>query len=199
MLDSLFPGVCIYLLHYTKCINEHNKCYDIVTPDLTNYSIPAPSISSVEVMRLNGTTFNLSVSLAYTGGGAITHFRVSSRNTGTTPWSPLEDIPVTPSPNSSLVWNGVVSRDEFAAYYQVEFLLSVTNQDGFESNSSQAEIDLGKFVVTYFYNTKVYMYILMHITYVVLYDSFSNFMEVFLRFFFFFYELQLVQCIHKIA
>ena len=127
----------------------YNKCYDIVTPDLTNYSIPEPSISSIEVTRLNRTTFNLSVSLAYTGGGAITHFKVSSRNTGTTPWTPLEDIPATPSPNSSLVWNGVVSRDEFAAYYQVEFLLSVINQDGFESNSTQAEIDLGKFVILY--------------------------------------------------
>ena len=130
-------------------MNIYNKCYDIVTPDLTNYSIPEPSISSVEVTRLNRTTFNLSVSLAYTGGGAITHFRVSSRNTGTAPWTPLEDIPATPSPNSSLVWNGVVSRDEFAAYYQVEFLLSVINQDGFESNSTQAEIDLGKFVILY--------------------------------------------------
>ena len=114
---------------------------------MTNYSIPEPSISSVEVMRLNRTTFNFSVSLAYTGGGAITHFRVSFRNTRTTSWHPLEDIPATPSPHSSLVWNGVVSRYEFAAYYQVELLLSVINQDGFESNSSQAEIDLGKFVI----------------------------------------------------
>ena len=39
-----------------------------------------------------------------------------------------------------------MSRNEFAAYYQVEFLLNVTNQYGFESNTLQAEIDLGKFV-----------------------------------------------------
>ena len=112
------------------------------------YSIPAPSITSLEVTRLNRTTFNLSVSLAYTGGGAITHFRVSFRDTSTTPWTSTEDIPATPSPNSSLVWNGVVSRDEFAAYSQVEFLLSVINQHGFESNTSHAVIDLGKFVIS---------------------------------------------------
>ena len=111
------------------------------------HSDPGPSISSVEVTRLNMTTFNLSVSLAYTGGGAITHFRVSFRNTGTTSWDSLEDIPATPSPDSSLVWNGVVSRDEFAAYSQVEFLLSVINQHGFKSNTSHTEIDLGKFVI----------------------------------------------------
>ena len=108
------------------------------------YSIPEPSITSLEVTRLNMTTFNLSVSLAYTGGGAITHFRVSFRDTGTTPWSPLEDLPATPSPNSNLVWNGIVSSNEFATYSQVEFMLNVINQRGFVSNSMQIEVELGK-------------------------------------------------------
>ena len=90
------------------------------------------------------TTFNLSVSLAYTGGGAITHFRVSFRKTRTTPWTPPEEIPAIPSPNSNLVWSGVVSKNEFAASSQVEFMLSVTNQHGFESNSIQTEEESGK-------------------------------------------------------
>ena len=149
MLDSLFTWVCIYLLHHTKCINGHNNYrFDIchLFQTCTNYPISEPNISSFEVTRLNITTFNLSVSLAYTGGGAITHFRVSFWNTETTSWHPLEEIPVTLHPDSSLVWNGVVSRDEFSAHYQMEFLLSITNQYGFESNISKAEIDLGKFV-----------------------------------------------------
>ena len=108
-----------------------------------NIAIPAPSISSVEVTRLNMTTFNLSASLAYTGGGVITHFRVSFQNTGTTPWTPPENIPVIPSPNSNLVWSGVLNRNEFAAS-PVEFMLSVTNQHGFESNSIQTEEESGK-------------------------------------------------------
>ena len=90
------------------------------------------------------TTFNLSVSLAYTGGGAITHFRVSFRDIGSTPWTPLGDIPAIPSPDSSLLWSGVVSRDEFATYSQVEFMLSITNQHGFESNSLENTEELGK-------------------------------------------------------
>ena len=123
------------LIDETQVQDTMVTCFDIVTY-FRLYSISAPSITSLEVTRLNRATFNLSVSLAYTGGGAITHFRVSFRNTGTTSWDSLEDIPATPSPDSSLVWNGVVSRDEFAAYSQVEFLLSVINEHGFESNTS---------------------------------------------------------------
>ena len=104
------------------------------------YSIPEPSISSVEATRLNTTTFNLSVSLAYTGGGAITRFRVSFRETGTTPWSLLQ---ATPSPHSNLLWSAVVSNNEFA-YSQVEFMLNITNQHGFVSNSKQTQEELGK-------------------------------------------------------
>ena len=90
------------------------------------------------------TTFNLFVSLAYTGGGAITHFRVLFLNNGSTLWSFLGEIPATPSRNFNLVWSAVVSRDEFAAYSHVMFMLSVTNQHGFESNSMQTVVGLGK-------------------------------------------------------
>ena len=90
------------------------------------------------------TTFNLSVSLAYTGGGDITNFRVSFRKIGTTPWSLLQDISATPSPHSNLLWSVLVSSNEFATYSQVEFMLNVTNQHGFVSNSKETEVELGK-------------------------------------------------------
>ena len=90
------------------------------------------------------TTFNLSVSLAYTGGGAITHFRILFLNNGTTLWSFLGEIPATPSPHSNLLWSVVVSRNEFATHSQVVFILSVTNQHGFVSNPIQAVVRLGK-------------------------------------------------------
>ena len=100
--------------------------------------IIAPSITSLEVTKLNRTTFNLSVSLAYTGGGAITHFRVSFRNTGTTSWISPEDIPVTQSPDSGLVWSGVVSRDEFDTSASLTFQVLAVNMEGLVSAAELA-------------------------------------------------------------
>ena len=37
-----------------------------------------------------------------------------------------------------------MSRDEFATYSEVEFMLSVTNQRGFESNSTETTEELSK-------------------------------------------------------
>ena len=95
--------------------------------------------------RISNTTFSLSVSLAYTGGGAITHFRVSFRNTGTTSWNRLGEIPVTQSPDSSLVWSGVVSRDEFAGM-TLEFQVAVVNARMFGSTAAVVQERLSKLV-----------------------------------------------------
>ena len=100
--------------------------------------ISEPSISSVAVVRLNRTTFNLSLSLAYTGGGAITHFRISFRKTGTTSWHSLGEIPATPSPDSSLVWNGVMSRNEFDTSIPLTFNVLVVNTHGL---SAEAQVN----------------------------------------------------------
>ena len=100
--------------------------------------ITAPSITSLEVTRLNRTTFNLSVSLAYTGGGDITHFRVSFRDTRTTPWTPPENIPVTSSPDSSLVWSGVMQRDEFDTSMSLTFQVLAVNMEGLVSAEALA-------------------------------------------------------------
>jgi len=105
--------------------------------------IPEPSISSVEVTRLNRTTFNLSVSLAYTGGGAITHFRISFRNTGTTSWHPLGEYPATPSPDSSLVWNWVMSRNEFDTSIPLTFNVLAVNSYGLVSTEAQVNSPSG--------------------------------------------------------
>ena len=107
------------------------------------HSDPGPSISSVEVTRLNMTTFNLSVSLAYTGGGAITHFRISFRNTGTTSWHPLGDYPATPSPDSSLVWNWVMSRNEFDTSIPLTFNVLAVNSYGLVSTEAQVNSPSG--------------------------------------------------------
>ena len=100
--------------------------------------ITAPSITSLDVTRLNMTTFNLSVSLAYTGGGDITHFRVSFRDTRTTPWTPPENIPVTSSPDSSLVWTGVMRRDEFDTSTSLTFQVLAVNMEGLVSAEALA-------------------------------------------------------------
>ena len=105
--------------------------------------IPEPSISSVEVTRLNRTTFNLSVSLAYTGGGVITHFRISFRNTGTTSWHPLGEYPATPSPDSSLVWNWVMSRNEFDTSIPLTFNVLAVNSYGLVSTEAQVNSPSG--------------------------------------------------------
>ena len=99
--------------------------------------ISEPHISSVAVTRLNRTTFNLYVSLAYTGGGVITHFNVSFRNTGATSWHPLGEIPAIPSPNSSLVWNGVISRDDFDTSIPLTFNVLAVNTHGLKSARAQ--------------------------------------------------------------
>ena len=105
--------------------------------------IPEPSISSVEVTRLNRTTFNLSVSLAYTGGGVITHFRISFRKTGTTSWHPLGEYPATPSPDSSLVWNWVMSRNEFDTSIPLTFNVLAVNSYGLVSTEAQVNSPSG--------------------------------------------------------
>lgn len=91
---------------------------------------PDPSPPSLIVTRVSNTTFNLSVSLAYTGGGDITHLIVYFSNG--TAWTSLGQIPASPSPESSLVWSVVVSKDEFAGM-TVQFEVHAVNQMSFQS------------------------------------------------------------------
>ena len=63
---------------------------------------------------------------------------VSFRNTGTTPWTPPENIPVTSSPQSSLVWNGVMNRDEFDTSVSLTFRVLAVNAHGLVSEEALA-------------------------------------------------------------
>jgi len=102
------------------------------TADPVLFQTPAgvPSPPSLIVTRVRNTTFNLSVSLAYTGGGDITHLIVYFSNG--TAWTSLGQIPASPSPESSLVWSAVVSRDEFAGM-TVQFEVHAVNRMLFQS------------------------------------------------------------------
>ena len=114
---------CITLSVCSSYNNVHKDLFLIIPLG----HISEPSISSVEVIRLNRTTFNFSVSLAYTGGGAITYFRISLRNTRTASWHSLGKIPAAPSPDCSLVWNGVMSRKEFDTSIPLTFNVIAVN------------------------------------------------------------------------
>lgn len=105
--------------------------------------IAVPLITSLDVAKLSNSDFNLSVSLAYTGGGAITHLQVSFQDSGTTLMTPLGQIPATPSPESSLVYHAVVSRPEFAESPSLVFLVSAVNREGFVSHEVMKTHDHG--------------------------------------------------------
>ena len=127
------------------------KLVAVIHCKLTLCSPPAPSPPLLEVTRVSNTTFSLSVSLAYTGGGAITHFNISFRNTGTTSWNPLGEIPATQSPDSSLVWSGIVSRDEFAGM-TLEFQVVVVNGMMYGSTAAVVQEQLSKLVAAFEYS-----------------------------------------------
>ena len=134
------------VIKYTyACVCNVTELMVVIHCRLTLCSPPAPSPPLLEVTRISNTTFSLSVSLAYTGGGVITHFNVSFRNTGTISWNPLGGIPATPSPDSSLVWNGVMSRDEFAGM-TLEFQVVVVNGEMFGSTATVVQEKLSKLV-----------------------------------------------------
>ena len=104
---------------------------------------PAPSSPLLEVTRLGNTTFNLSIHLDYTGGGAITHLLVSFWDNRTSAWISVGRIPANPSPESSLVWSGVVSRDEFVGM-TVQFKVAVVNSRLYQSTAAVVQEPLGE-------------------------------------------------------
>lgn len=96
-------------------------------------------------MRLNGTAFQLTAVLNYTGGGDITHFTVQFRETGTEIWGPSVEVPAIRSPNSDLVWNGIIVNSEFAGLRILEFNVSLMNTAMLESFQETTEF-VGKYV-----------------------------------------------------
>ena len=110
-------------------------------------------MSSVEVIRVDKSSFQLTVALEYTGGGDITHFTVSFRSIGTTEWIPLGDVEAAKSgPQSNLEWNGIATIGiSNAESGQVEFQVSVQNEAMFRSETVTAVEKLSKLCQHYMY------------------------------------------------
>ena len=71
----------------------------------------APRVTSVTSRRINMTSFNISVFLAYTGGDTITHFSVKYRQRNTSQWSDRVTVEARDGGKveQGLLWYGVVS------------------------------------------------------------------------------------------
>ena len=96
-----------------------------------SYFIAPPLPSSINIIRVNETSYNLRVGVAYTGGGAITHFTVSFRQLGlNTGFTLLSEIPASPtSPESVLEWNGVATSEAFRNAGPLEFQVTLFNTE----------------------------------------------------------------------
>ena len=89
-----------------------------------------------EIERHNSTHFTVTVSLAYTGGGAIHTIILENSNQ-----APIR-IPASPSPDSNLVWTGDFSIPD-TSLNPVDFMVSVLNEHGFDSKALPV---VGKFM-----------------------------------------------------
>ena len=118
-------------------------------------------MTSVRVTRLNMTSFNISVSLLYTGGGEISHFMVSFRKWNGTKWGDEVLVSVNQScADQQLSWHGIVTSKKLGE--PSEFQVVVVND---EQNSSRAVViqeTLGESDYCY-YNTCICTYIRMYV------------------------------------
>ena len=91
-----------------------------------------------------GPNFQVSASLAYTGGGAIRFFEVSYRLSVMDGFTRLDNVPAITS-SDSLVWTGTfsISVMDFDAE-TVQFLVFVENERGFKSNGT---LGLGMYIM----------------------------------------------------
>ena len=105
----------------------------------------APEITDVTVTRLNTTSFRITATLNYTGGGDISHFTISLWKTGSRTSISIGNVSATPSPGSSLTWNGVVTHSEFIVIEPLEFLVAAVNEVGFVSSDFEVQEMLSKF------------------------------------------------------
>ena len=100
-----------------------------------------PKINEISVRQLGASAeFEVSTSLAYTGGGVIDFFTVSYRHSAFGEFRELGSVSATSS-GDSLVWTGTftISDPDFDPSTDVEniqFLVFVFNQFGFQSNGS---------------------------------------------------------------
>ena len=83
-----------------------------------------------------GPNFQVSASLAYTGGGAIRFFEVSYRFSTMEGFTPLDNVQAVAS-SDSLVWTGTfsISNEDFDPE-NVQFFVFVENELGYKSNGT---------------------------------------------------------------
>ena len=82
------------------------------------------------------TAFSLTVTLEYTGGGDITTFTVSFRETGTTEWNPIEVIAT--RSDSNLELSGVIVTEKLGMGH-MEFQVAVGNEFGLLNHAETEE------------------------------------------------------------
>ena len=104
---------------------------------------PAPNVTSVKVKRLNATSFNISTSLLYTGGGGVTHFSISFRRRNGTEWSEALNVQAyTSDMEQRLHWYGIVTDDGLGV--PSELHVAVVNDDGHQSSPHTIQEVLGE-------------------------------------------------------
>ena len=100
-----------------------------------------PKVNEISVRQLGASAeFEVSTSLAYTGGGVIDFFEISYRQSTSGEFRTLENVQATSS-GDPLVWTGTftIEDSDFDPSTDVEniqFLVFVINQFGYKSNGS---------------------------------------------------------------
>ena len=93
-----------------------------------SYLLLDPKVNGADIERHNSTHFTVTVSLAYTGGGAISTIILENSNQ-----APIR-IPASPSPDSNLVWTGDFSITD-TSLNPADFMVSVLNEHDFNSEA----------------------------------------------------------------
>lgn len=97
-----------------------------------------PKVNEISVApsRESGTTFQVSTSLAYTGGGIISFFDVSYRQSTTSAFVNIDNVPATRAGND-LVWTGIFTISDLNVdKSNLQFLVYVVNEFNYKSNGT---------------------------------------------------------------
>ena len=120
------------------------------------YTYADPKVNEISVRQLGASlaTFEVSTSLAYTGGGVINSFDVSYRQSTSGEFRNVKSVTATSS-GDLLVWTGTFTiadadLDPSTGVENIQFLVFVNNQFGYKSNGSIVSgiYDLCKMIYT---------------------------------------------------
>ncbi len=121
----------------------------------------APSSPHLTVERIGSAVFNITISLAYTGGGNITQFilEVRSKENPTAGWRSLGAFEAVPTGNI-LEWRVIAMHDQYLSEQGLEFRIAIMNTRGHVSEPSLHLEPYGESVHV-LYLTKLMIYILV--------------------------------------